>query len=170
MKKHQIKPKFRDQAGMTLIELMVATVILSIIVSVALPSMRDIFSRKSAESISTLFERSIKLARAEATQRSVNVAVKPTSNTNSWSQGWRIEYTDATGNPQLIKLFDALPNSPVFTSDTFNKDTDLIILPTGQVQTPGNFDLYYPGCTGNERYGFQLLLSGIISKGISACP
>lgn len=157
------------QRGMTLIELMVATVILAIIASVALPAMRDLFTRKSAQSISTFFERSIKMARVEATQRSSTVRVKPTSNTNDWSQGWFIEYTDVDG-PKVIKRFDALPNNPVFTIKSTESNIEIEIKATGQVNTPGDFDLYYPGCTGNERYNLQVLLSGLISKGVTACP
>ena len=170
MKNYQSKSSLNHQTGMALIELMIATVILAIITSVAMPSMRDMFTRKSVQSITTIFERSIKLARVEATQRSINITVKPTSNTNDWAQGWRIEYTDTDGNLQIIKQFDALSNGAIFTSNTFNAGTDLVILPTGQAQTIGTFQLFYPQCTGNGLVNFTLLLSGIVRKGVAACP
>lgn len=155
---------------MTIIELMITMVILGIITSVALPAMRDIMTHKNTETIGPLFERSVKLARVEAIQRSVNVRIKPTSNTSDWSQGWFIEFTDSANNTQLIKRFDALPGNVVFTSDTFNAGTDLVIEATGQIVTPGNFTLFYPGCIGDDVYGFQLLLSGSVLKGVTACP
>jgi type IV fimbrial biogenesis protein FimT len=158
------------QSGLTLVELMVATAILAIIASAAVPAMRDLLTSKNVKSISKHFDRSIRLARSEARDRSVNMRIKPTSNSADWSQGWHIEYTDDNNNVQIIKRFDALPYNPIFTSNTFNGANDLIITGTGQAQTVGSFDFYYPGCTGNERYTFNLLLSGMLSKGVSACP
>lgn len=152
------------QKGLTLIELMITAIILAIIAGVGVPAMLDFFNRHSAANVVPLFDRTVKLARVEASQRSVNVFIKPTSNSDDWSQGWFIE--DAN---DVIRRFDALPGSPVFTSDTFDGSTDITIDPTGQALTTGDFDLYYAGCKGNNKYKLSLLISGLVQKERVAC-
>ncbi len=158
------------QQGMTLIELMIATIILAILASVAVPSMKSLFERKSVFAIGDLFVKSVKLARLEAIQRGRTVRVITTSGTGDWSLGWSIEFTDDAGVIQPIRSFPELPSSPVFTSNEYDGTPVLTILPTGQVATVGSFDLYYADCVGDQRLGFNILLSGLVQKGVSSCP
>jgi type IV fimbrial biogenesis protein FimT len=171
MKKYLLIAHSSRQSGMTFIELIITMSIFAIITSIALPSMTDFFSRKSIEAIGPFFERTIKLARVEASQRSVDVRVRPTSGTDDWSQGWYIEFTDASdGNKiKIIKTFDALEGTITFTSNTFDDTTQLTISPTGQTNTTGRFDLYHAPCVAGEGFEFNLFLSGIMNKGLITC-
>lgn len=171
MKTYNLKTApISGQKGMTLIELMIATIILAILASAAVPAMKNLFERKSVFAIGDLFVKSIKLARVEAIQRGRTVRVKTTSGTGDWSQGWFIEFTDANNNIQTIRTFPALPSSPNFTSDEYDGTPNLVILPTGQVSSVGSLDLYYDDCINDQRLGFNILLSGLVQRGVSACP
>ncbi len=159
----------KAQKGFTLIELMVATVILAILVSAGVPAMQSLFANKNIKTVGKFFEQSIKLARTEAIQRSAIVRVKPTANSFDWSQGWYLEYTNESGSNELIRRFDALPGSPSFDSKEFSQATPLEILPDGQVRNIGTFKLFYQNCTANEVLTYQILLSGILRRAMARC-
>lgn len=171
MKKTLSTPRIHRQSGMTFIELMVTVSVFAIIASVALPSMTEFFSRNSIDAIGPFFERTIKLARVEASQRSVDVRIRPTSTTKDWSQGWFLEFSDPDDNNtvKVIKVFDAIDSRLTFTSNTFNDTTQLTISPTGQTNTTGRFDLYAAPCVVGEGFEFNLFLSGIMNKGLITC-
>ena len=155
---------------MSLIELMVATVILAVIASTAIPSLRSLFGRHNLKSVSEIFEQSIQLARAEAIQRSATVRVSPET-ANDWSSGWKLEFTNpATGADEIIRVFSELPDNPSFTSEEFSVANPLAILPNGQANQLGRFSLFYVDCNGsNKRFDYQILLSGVMKKTISEC-
>ena len=157
---------------MTLIELMVVTVVLTMIASLGLPAIKSFFDRKNIEAIAPLFERSIKLARVEASQRSVDIRIKTNSNTKDWSQGWYMEYTDPADNTNSIVLrrFDAIQDGITFTSDTFDNNTILTFAPTGQASLSGAFEVFAPPCVDGQGFELDLLLSGIIKKSFITCP
>lgn len=146
----KLQPTASYQRGLTLIELMIATIILAILTSAAVPAMKSLFDRKSAFASGDFFVKSIKLARIEAIQRGRTVTVITNSLSSDWSQGWSIQFTDDAGVIQNIRTFPMLPGSPIFTSDVYNGTNSILtILPTGQVTTVGTFDLYYPDCVGS---------------------
>lgn len=161
----------KKQTGMTLIELMVATIILAIMVGVAVPAMKSQLDAGNFSVIGPIFEKSVKLARTEAIQSSQNVRITPNSNTNDWTQGWSIELITGP-NPadfQLIRTIDAMPGDATFTSDTFDGDTPILIRPNGQTSLIGSFTLQKRNCLG-EIFTYNLLLSGIVDRRSSACP
>jgi type IV fimbrial biogenesis protein FimT len=163
----------KKQTGMTLIELMVAAIILVIMASVAVPSMKSFLDRGNLKVVGPIFEQSIKLARSEAIQRNQTVRVSPLSNNADWSQGWRIDLVTGP-NPsdiELIRTFDALPGQPVFTSDTFDGSPGIELLPNGQASLIGGFSLNAADCTGGKKYLYNLMLSGLLNRSVtSTCP
>jgi|GEM_PF-2563019 len=174
MKKYlqSTKSHICHQAGMTLVELMVSMIILGLITSAGLPAMKDFFDRKNIDAIAPFFERTIKLARVEASHRNVDVRVRPSSGNDDWSQGWFIEYTDPTDSTVkiIIKRFDAIQSGITFSSPTFDDTTagQLTISPTGQ-STGGAFELYVAPCVAGDGYELNLLLSGTIKQGLITC-
>jgi len=169
MKKLNIANRtYSTQKGLTLIELMIATVLLAIITAVAVPSMKSLFERKSVSANGDFFIKSIKLARVEAIQRGKTVSIIPV-NDDDWSQGWSAQFVNDDGDIENIRTFPALSGSPVFTSAPYSDATPFSILPTGQVSTVGAFDLYYPDCVGDQRLSFNVLLSGLIQRGVRSC-
>jgi type IV fimbrial biogenesis protein FimT len=161
----------KKQTGMTLIELMVTVIILAIMVGIGVPSMKSLLDRKNLNVVGPIFEKSIKLARSEAIQRTQIIRIIPISGTSDWSQGWSINLVTGPNatDTQLIRTFDALPGNSIFTSDTFDLNTPLDILPNGQASLLGNFTLNKQGCT-DDIYTYSMLLSGILNRNVTPCP
>ncbi|MFT5594148.1 MAG: prepilin-type N-terminal cleavage/methylation domain-containing protein [Oceanicoccus sp.] len=164
----------KKQIGMTLIELMVATAIFIAIVSWAMPSMKFLIDRKNLQVIGPTFERSIRLARTEAIQRSQTVRISPLSGSSDWSKGWRI---DAITNPnqlnenlELIRTFDSLSGDPNFSSNIFDGDTKFEIRSDGQASLVGDFTIHLANCEGGKKYIYSVLLSGLLSRNETTCP
>jgi prepilin-type N-terminal cleavage/methylation domain-containing protein len=163
----------KKQTGLTLIELMVTTIILVIMASVAVPSMKSFLDRGNRGTIGPIFEQSVKLARSEAIQRSQTVSITPISGTSDWAQGWRIETMDNTTTPAtpiLIRIINNLPGNFTFTGSL----TSFSIRATGQANAIGSFTLSLPtanntGCIGNIDT-YNLLLSGLLSRSVTKCP
>ena len=167
----------KKQTGFTLIELMVATIILVILVSTAGPSLKSTLDRGNFKSIGPFFEKSLKYARSEAIQRGQTVQVRPIINADSvnsfdWSGGWRIEVI-VQSDPltlEVIRTFDSIPGETEFTSDTFNDITPLEISPSGQATLVGSFNLNQAGCKVGKIYTYSVLLSGNLNRSTSPCP
>ena len=161
----------KKQAGLTLIELMVSTIILALLMAVALPSMKSMLDRGNFKPIGRSFEKAVKYARSEAINRSQTVRISPLDGSSDWSKGWRIDAI-TQANPlvlTLIRTFDEIPGDSIFTSDTFDGDTFFDILPNGQAALIGNFTLSPANCSGGKTYTYSILLSGIIDRSESPC-
>jgi len=158
----------KKQHGFTLIELMITTIILVTIAGIGLPALIELISRHNIQTTAPFFARSIQLARTEAIKRGVTVRVRSKDSTSNWSNGWLIEHGTVL-NPTLIREFDPLPGTPVFTSNLNNTNL-LEIMPNGQTDTTGDFEIYYVHCSGLQRVKYTLLISGILKKELSACP
>lgn len=161
----------KKQTGLTLIELMIATIILTIMVSVAVPSMKSFLDRGNFSVIGPLFEKTVKLARTEAVQRTQTIRISPNSGNSDWSQGWSIYLVTgpSSSDVQLIRTFDAVPGDAVFTSATFDGSTNLDILPNGQAALIGSLTLNKAGCIG-DIHTYNILLSGIVNRSVTPCP
>lgn len=160
----------KRQEGFSLIELMIAAIILAILIATSVPAYNSLFGRKTISAVGKGFERSLQLARTEAVQRSTNVRVLPVIAGNNWAQGWRIEFTNAGGNIELIRQFDALPNNPQFTSNDFSMAAPLTFEPNGQASDQGSFELRYANCdTHDEIITYNILLSGLVRRTVGAC-
>jgi type IV fimbrial biogenesis protein FimT len=171
MKKYNDSNKnLNRQKGMTFIELMIVTVILAVLASTGVPALQSLFERRNVFAIGDFFVKTMKLARLEAIQRGEDITVVSTTGTDDWSQGWTIQYTDDDDEIQIISTYPSLRNGPVFTSSEFNDSVGVTIRPTGQVVSPGSFELFYVGCEGEQILNYEVFVSGILQKGVSVCP
>jgi type IV fimbrial biogenesis protein FimT len=164
----------KKQTGMTLIELLISTIILVTMVSVAVPSMKSFFDRGNLSVIGPIFEKSVKLARTEAIQRSQTIRITPKSGNSDWSQGWDIEaiVNPDPINPVIVQIrsIDALPGTPVFSSNVFDNNNRFEIFPNGQASLIGDFRLHRQNCEGGKTHVYSLLLSGLLSRNEISCP
>lgn len=89
------------QQGFTLIELMVAIVIVAIIFSIGVPSFDDVMKRNSVESLQMKLASAVTSARSEAASRNTLVSMCASNNAAScaggWSDGW-ITFEDHNGD------------------------------------------------------------------------
>lgn len=94
--------RLQSQSGFTLIELMVAIVIVAIIFSIGVPSFDDILKRNNVESLQMKLASAVSSARSEAASRNTFVSMCSSSDaatcSGSWSDGWiTFEDHDADG-------------------------------------------------------------------------
>ncbi|UAW99018.1 GspH/FimT family pseudopilin [Halopseudomonas nanhaiensis] len=78
--------------GFTLLELMVALVVLGIAVSIAVPSFGGLIDRQRIDSSLDVLLRGLRSARQEAVERNRPVTVAPPA--GGWSVGWRVFIDD----------------------------------------------------------------------------
>jgi type IV fimbrial biogenesis protein FimT len=105
--------------GFTLVEMLVAVAVLSILGMVALPSMTAFSARNRVSALSSDFVSSLALARTEAARAGLSVLVLPADGGvtgNEFAQGWNL-YLDRNSNgtadtgDTLLRAYPALPTA-----------------------------------------------------------
>ena len=75
-------------SGVTLIELLVTLVVLSIILTIALPSFRDLTLNQKVKTATYDLYTTMIYARGEAVKDAANIAITP--ETGGWKNGWKV--------------------------------------------------------------------------------
>lgn len=90
-------------AGFTLVELMVTVAVLAILITLAVPSFRDLLSNSRSATLTNELVFSLKLARSESIKRGLRTEVCPRTTANAatcsasaddWSNGWVVRITE----------------------------------------------------------------------------
>ncbi|MEQ1622410.1 MAG: GspH/FimT family pseudopilin [Methylococcales bacterium] len=117
-----MRSQSKNNAGFTLIELMVTVAIAAVIMGVAIPSFTDLIARNRMTANANELITALNLARSEAVKRGMSVTVRKVDNKSStkksnganWEDGWDV-FTDVdddgefdAGNDQLIRTYSAL--------------------------------------------------------------
>jgi type IV fimbrial biogenesis protein FimT len=152
-------------SGFTLIELMVALAVGSVLLSFALPSFRSYIQDQRVRAGAESFYGALTLARSEAIKRNAAVTLAPRSGTD-WSQGWKIT---ASGISAPLQQQAARQDIAVSASSTSN----VVFAPTGRASSGASltFTLCDSARSANvKRRMVQIDASGYasISQG-SAC-
>ena len=90
----------RRAAGFTIIEVLMVVVILGILVSMGLPSMRDLIASTKVKTATSDVFASLIFARSEAIKRNSAVEIVPVVSTN-WNAGWRVRPAGTTTDLQV---------------------------------------------------------------------
>lgn len=118
----------QNQQGITLIELLVAMSILTILLAVGVPSFSQFTANSRLESYANTLFSHMSLARSEAVKRNARVVVCKSSDNSTcagsgdWSQGW-IVFVDlnndasVAGDEQIITTMPALAAGYSFTGN-----------------------------------------------------
>ncbi|NDH41804.1 MAG: prepilin-type N-terminal cleavage/methylation domain-containing protein [Gammaproteobacteria bacterium] len=110
------------QRGLSLVELLTALVILSVLISLAAPYFSRMLTEQRLRQVSNELRISVVTARAEAIKRGETVAVRPRA--QNWSAGWCVEPNAGAGacGDSVIQEFVSSDTIAVVTGDpiTFN--------------------------------------------------
>lgn len=96
------------QHGLTLVELVTAMAVASVLMAVAVPSFRGLALNTQRSSVMTGIGASILFARSETLKRGITITICPSSNGTDcssgaapeWNQGW-VLFEDGNGNQQV---------------------------------------------------------------------
>jgi len=88
---HTINAKRRPARGFTLVEIMVALVILSIMLAVGVPSMRSWMTSSSALAATEFYAEGFKMARAEAVKRNAVTRMTLVEGASDAQMGWTVD-------------------------------------------------------------------------------
>jgi type IV fimbrial biogenesis protein FimT len=116
----------RPEPGFTIIELMVVVALVAVMLTIAIPSFRNLTQRNRVSGEINLMIGDLEFARAEALQRGVPVSICPSSNgtaclgTNTWQSGW-IVFSDLNGSGAVDNASDVVLRirAPWTSGDTF---------------------------------------------------
>jgi len=114
----------KQQAGFTLIELMVAVALLGIVLAIAIPAINDFTIKQRVSSQAHEMMLSLALARSEALKLNRDIRIIPRIATASgWSDGWCIGPASIGSNcdhSDVIRMFTPARSVSVTSSNTAN--------------------------------------------------
>lgn len=113
------KSHYRRMRGFTLLELMIAVVILVILLAIAVPSFQSLMASNRLTGVTNEFIAALNTARAEAIRRGQRVTLCTSSSgtactATDWTQGW-ILFNDSTSDPTKDAAFDGSPETIIRT-------------------------------------------------------
>ncbi len=174
-----------NQAGFTLVELLITVSIAGIIFAMAVPSFRAIFLNNKTVAYANDFKTALYQAQNEAITRNIRVAIqaKTTAN-NLWEDGWNI-FEDSNENNSydsasetLIQTYTPEATNHSLKSSYSSFYTDIAFNAQGEPVTStgtsssGEFRLCGPDNDTNKSRTIKVSFSGniTVSEGTSTCP
>ncbi|HND49852.1 MAG TPA: GspH/FimT family pseudopilin [Anaerolineales bacterium] len=123
-----ITEKFQIPRGVTLIELLVTLSVLSILLTIGVPSFNQFSTSSRLNSYSNTLFSHMALARSEAIKRNSRVVVCKSSdglsctNSGNWSQGWVVfvdldNNANISGGEQILTTMTSLPSGYSFSGN-----------------------------------------------------
>lgn len=157
--------------GVTILEVMVAVAIISIITGLAVPSLRSTIQNSRAAAHSNTFIAALNLARSEAVKRRATVTICTSSNgtncraagstdANNWHKGWIV-----TVNATVLRVDTGMDTAFSLVGDT----NQVAFSSTGSSTTTPNFTLTAAGCVNNNNRLISLGVTGRVNVEKTSC-
>jgi len=141
----------RRPRGFTLVETVITLAVAAILVTIAVPSMRDFVARNRMTTELNTLVASMYLARSEAVKRLQNVKVCPANTTftgctgrNAWESGWMVfvdvnnDDTVTNGTDVVLQQNPALPDTNRFKITGDPSRPKAVFSPNGQAANSNN--------------------------------
>ncbi|MEP7312674.1 MAG: GspH/FimT family pseudopilin [Pseudomonadota bacterium] len=164
--------------GMTLIELLTAILVLSILFGLAIPTFREFTSNNRTVAAANDLVTALNLARSEALRRATTTIVCASNNQTdcsgamNWATGW-IAFVDANGNDmvdanELLQVWSGVQGDMVATADQDRATYNAM----GMAQLPGDitFRIGSPACIGDHVSQTVVSTIGSLRTTRVACP
>ncbi|HET9843587.1 MAG TPA: GspH/FimT family pseudopilin [Gammaproteobacteria bacterium] len=168
--------------GFTLIEMMIAIVMLVIVMTVAIPSMQSTIQNNRISGLTNELSSSLNLARSEAIKRGVSVSICAANASfngcsNNWGTGWLIfvnpdeNATFANNASEVLLRVHQVTGQGVTITTTPNVQVATYnSAGFAAVGSNVNFRIRASGCTGNNARNIAISLTGRLSTTQVACP
>lgn len=154
--------------GMTLIELMIILVVISILTAIAFPNFTDMMIHSRIKSAITQISKDLAFTRTYAIQNEARVVMCPLDNDkkcktdNTWAGGYSI-FIDYNANNEYDDETDSLlrVNNLIGIDDTlyFNQTVPIVYKPDGAVAGSIGTLSYCPNRAEAEKYSKALVIS-----------
>lgn len=96
--------------GVTLLELLITLSVISILLSLAAPSFKNLIAEVRLASVADELYSSLQLARTEAVKRAIKVEICPSVDGsscligNNWNSGWMVWYATGGGGIEVLRV------------------------------------------------------------------
>jgi type IV fimbrial biogenesis protein FimT len=164
--------------GMTIVELMIALLILSILMGLAIPSFREMTSNSRTTAAINGLVTAMTLARSEALKRASPAIVCASadsltcSGANDWATGWLVTSdTNGDGAVDANEIIQTWPSLDAgMTASTVASDR-VVYSAMGMAQPAAaiTFQVQAPHCTGNHRSQTVVSAAGSLQTSKIAC-
>lgn len=168
----------RVSRGFTLIELMVAIAVVSVLLAMALPSFQGTIRANRLATTTNAFIASIALARSEAIRSSRGAAVCSSANGTAcggtWNDGWLV-WTDVNGNAAIDTgetVVRYVQGNAKLSLTASGSATSIVFNGRGGATSTPTFTLRPTSCPAGQQLTNTLTMnaSGQIKTSKSACP
>ena len=168
-----MKKQSQKTAGFTLLELLVAIAIVAILITVAVPSFREMIMNNRISMRMNNFADIIQFARSEAVRIGGAVGVKADGGGSDWAQGvtvWNDADGDGTqdGSETVLRVLETFQSGVTLSSDGFSSFQFQASGYTNDSFAGGSLDLC-DGRTGETGRQLQLLSTGLIRVTTLTC-
>lgn len=129
----------RSESGFTLLELLVTILLAAILVTIAIPSFRNMILDNEITATANALVVGLKVARSDALRESRDVTLCPGSttacnNTGSWTAAWSV-WVNRSGKQTAIRTNGSSPTSIVVSQNGSTSGTAVGYLPDGTINT-----------------------------------
>jgi len=172
----------RNQSGFTILEIMIAIVVLAIFLTLAVPSFQAALQNNRLTSATNGFVTAMQFARSEAISRRAPVTVCGSSDgstcNDDWETGWIVFLDDNNEGTTAAVVDEVIRVWPTFAGGATNAgDAPNFIrflgsgLVDGAAGTtyPVEFALEMPGCTGDNARIIEIERTGRVSAQRTGC-
>jgi type IV fimbrial biogenesis protein FimT len=156
------------QNGFTLVELLITLAIVSIVLTVGVPSFNDLIRNNRMTGQVNQVVSALALARSEAVKRGASVDVVSASGGANWKNGWTVE---VSVGGEDIRVFEAQAGNHTLVADggqgTFSYDSQGFL----STNCAGNCTITLCETSGEPGRQLSIAPSGHVSvNGSYACP
>ena len=158
------------QRGLSLVELLVGLVVLSVLVSVAAPSFSTMVAEQRLRQVGSELRISLATARSEAVKR--NESVSLIKQGSDWSTGWCVEAgSDATScTAQPIQQFNVASDQITVLKDGATAGTGISFNPWGRVTSCPEFLLSTTAAGSACALCLVVTTDGRVESHTGSCP